>query len=155
MGGLVAFWATNRGPGRIYPRDWVGMVPPGVELETYPRLVPWEVRAITEEDETTVLTLDALSGACNLSHQTAEQVTETFDRVEVRETAETVTIETWLGPPERDGFWPGCMGTGWAFQVVVKLDRPLGNRELLDPACELVRYGNFAVCERSKLTRFR
>lgn len=154
-GGLVAFWATGRGSGRIYPGDWVGMVPPGVELETYPRLVPWELRAITDEDDTTVLTLDAMSGACNLSHQTGEQVTETFGRVEVRETAETVTIETWLGPPERDGFWPGCMGTGWAFPVVVKLESPLGNRELLDPACELDRYGNFVVCERPKMTGLR
>lgn len=155
VGGLVALWASNRGPHRIYPGDYVGMVPPGVELETYPRLVPWELRSITEENETTVLKLDALSGACNLSRETSEQVTETFDRVEVHETADTVTIETWLGPPDRDGFWPGCEGTGWSFPVEVKLESPLGNRELLDPACELDRYGIFGVCEHSKLTWLR
>ena len=150
MGGLVAFWATNRGPDRIYPGDYVGVVPPGVELETYPRLVPWELRSITEDKETTTLQLDALAGACNLSKETAEQVTETFDRVEVHETTETVTIETWLGPPDRDGFWPGCMGTDWAFPVEVKLENRLGNRELLDPACELDRHDHFVACEHPK-----
>ncbi len=153
-GGLVAFWATSR-DRVIYPLDYVGIVPPGVELDTYPRLVPWEFRSITEENEITMLRLDALAGACNLSKETGDMATETFDRVEVHETAETVTIETWLGPPERDGFWPGCIGVGWSFPVEVKLESPLGNRELLDPACELDRYGNFGVCEHSKLFRVR
>lgn len=155
MGGLVAFWATSRSPGRIYPGDYVGIVPPGVELGTYPRLVPWELRAITEEKEITVLQLDALAGACLISNETGEYVTETFDRIEVRETAETVTIETWLGPPERDGFWPGCLGVGWSFPVSVTLETPLGSRELLDPACELDRHSNFEVCEHAKLTWLR
>lgn len=109
VGRLAAFWATNRDT-LIYPQDYVGTIPPGVDLETYARLVPWELRSITEDYETTVLHLDALSGACNLSKETAEMVTETFDRVEIRESAETVIIETWLGPPERDAGLKGTYG---------------------------------------------
>jgi len=153
VGGLVAFWAMDRSPGRVYPGDYVGVVPPGVELDTYPRLVPWDIRSITEGKGITVLKLDALAGACLISNETGEYVTETFDRVEFNETAETVTIETWLGPPEGDGFWPGCLGVGWSFPVEVKLASPLGNRDLLDPACELDRYSNFEVCEHAKATR--
>ena len=63
--------------------------------------------------DTTVLMPSALSYACNLRRERPfGQVEETFDRVEVYETSHTVTIETWLGPPEGDGFWPGCKGTG-------------------------------------------
>ncbi len=153
VGGLVAFWAMDRSPGRIYPGDYVGRVPPGVELDTYPRLVPWDLRSTTEYKDTTVLKLDALAGACLISNETGEYVTETFDRVELHETAETVTIETWLGPPERDGFWPGCLGVGWSFPVEVTLDSPLGNRDLFDPACVLDRHSNFQVCEHAKATR--
>ena len=135
------------------PDDYVGVVPPGVELETYPRLVPWELDSITEEGDTTVLMFGAVSYACNLSKDSGEQVAETFDHVEVHETVDTVTIETWLGPPEGDGFWPGCEGTGWGFPVQVELDSPLGNRELVDPACKLDRYTHWIACEEAKLSR--
>ena len=139
----------------IDPDDYIGEVPPGVELEGYPRLVPWDLDAITTEDGTTMLTVQALSYACNLSRDGPEEVTETFHHVEVHETAHTVTIETWLGPPEGDGFWPGCEGTGWGFPVVVGLDSPIGDRELVDPACELDRYSHLIACEHSKLIGLR
>lgn len=49
----------------------------------------------------------------------------------------------------------GMHGDRLGIPVVVKLESPLGNRELLDPACELDRYGNFVVCERPKMTGLR
>ncbi len=73
-----------------------------MRLEAYPRLVPWELEGPAELD-TTVLRLDAMSYACNLRKGGPGQVKETFDRVEIPETAETVTIETWLGAPR--GRW--------------------------------------------------
>ena len=80
---------------------------------------------------------------------------ETFDRVEVRETADTVTIETWLGPPEEDGFWPGCESVGTGFPVRVVLDSPLGTRRFVDPACDLDRYAHWIVCGNSSDNRWK
>ncbi len=151
VGGLAVWW-VNSPPGFslfpiIDPDDYMGRIPPLMRLETYPRLVPWELESPAEVD-TTVLRLDAWSYACNLSKERPfGQVQETFDRVEIHETADTVTIETWLGPPEGDGFWPGCKGTGTGFSVRVELDSPLGNRQLVDPACNLNRYAHWIVCE--------
>lgn len=67
--------------------------------------------------------------------------------------AHSVTIETWLGPPDKDKFWRHCVGIGWGFPVQLELDRPLGNRELVDPACALDRYTHLIACEESKLAR--
>ncbi len=125
----------------------MGRVPPLTKLETITRLVPWELNSQAAVD-TTVLMVGAQSYACNLSKERPfGQVQETFDRVEIYETADTVTIETWLGPPEGDGFWPGCKGTGAGFSVRVELDSPLGHRRFVDPACDLDRYAHWVVCE--------
>lgn len=111
---------------------------------TYPRLVPWRLESPVDVD-TTVLMLHAVSHACVL--ESGEVVKETLDRVEVHETADTVTIETWLGPSERDGFQIGCMkGVGTGFSVRVVLDSPLGNRRFVDPACTFDRFANWNVC---------
>ena len=158
LGGVLVFWVAGfgKGPGvDLYPGDYVGQVPdhPLVEVETYPRLVPWELDSLIEENSITVLRLSAQSYACNL--EGGEQVTETFHRVESRETADTVTIETWLGPPNNDGFWRHCVGTGWGFPVRLELNSPLGDRELVDPACALDRYADLIACKESKLVRTR
>ena len=152
----LAVWWVNSPPGfTILPRDpdgYMGRIPPLTKLETYPRLVPWRLVSPAEVD-TTVLILDAMSYACSLGKGGAGSVKETFDRVAIRETADTVTIETWLGPPEGDGFWPGCKGTGTGFPVRVELDSPLGNRRFVDPACDLDRNDNFIVCGESSGNR--
>ena len=117
---------------------------------SYPRLVPWEIepkeieRARSETD--TTMTVQALSHSCNLDRDGNGGVTETFDHVEVHETADTVTIETWLGPPAGEGFSSLCIGQGHGFFVEVQLDSPLGSRTLIDPACELERYAHWLVC---------
>lgn len=149
VGGVAVWWVTSP-PGSTMllfmdPDDYVGRVPPLTRLETYPRLVPWRLESLPEVDST-VLALHAVSYACNLSNGDAAQVKETLDRVEVYETADTVTIETWLGPPEADGFWPKCKGTGAGFSVRVELEDPLGNRRFVGPACNLDRHARTAVC---------
>ena len=117
---------------------------------SYPRLVSWEIqpeeleRARSETD--TTITVQALSHSCNLDRGGNTGVTETFDHVEVYETADTVTIETWLGPPQGEGFSSLCIGTGHGFFVEVRLNSPLGNRALIDPACELDRYAHLPEC---------
>ena len=150
VGGLAVWW-VNSPPGFTIlpfrdPDGYLGRIPPLTKLETYPRLVPWELASPAEVD-TTVLMVNAQSYACNLGKGGAGQVEETLDRVEIRETAETVTIETWLGPSEGDGFWPGCKGTGTGFPVRVELDSPLGTRRFMDPACNLDRHADLVVCE--------
>lgn len=149
-GTTVTLPITQTTASYIDPSDYVGEVPAGVDLETYPRMVPWEIYSIVEEEETTVLMLYALSHACVLPDG-EEAVTEIFDRVEVSEGADVVTIETWLGAPLEDGFWPGCLGMGLGISVKVKLEKPLGNRELVDPACELDRHAKYLACKHSKL----
>lgn len=136
------------------PDGYMGRIPPLTKLETYPRLVPWELQSPADVD-TTVLMVSALSYACNLGKSGEGQVKETFDRVEVRETPDTVTIETWLGPSEEDGFWPGCKGTGTGFTVRVELDSPLGSRLFVDPACDLDRYTHWIVCGNSFDNRWK
>ena len=117
---------------------------------SYPRLVPWEIereeleRARSETD--TTLTVQALSHSCNLDRGGNGGVTETFSHVEVEETADTVTIETWLGPPSEEGFSSLCIGQGHGFLVEVRLNSPLGSRVLIDPACELERHAHWLVC---------
>lgn len=117
---------------------------------SYPRLVPWEIqpeeleRARSGTD--TTITVQALSHSCNLDRDDDGGVTETFGHVEVHETAETITIGTWLGPPLEDGFSSLCIGQGHGFFVEVRLNSPLGSRALIDPACELERYANWLVC---------
>ncbi len=158
VGGLIVWW-VNSPPGSSLlpfrdPDGYMGRIPPLTKLETYPRLVPWELASPAELD-TTVLMLNAQSYACNLSKERPfGQVQETFDRVEIHETADTVTIETWLGPPEGDGFWPGCKGTGTGFPVRVELDSPLGNRRFVDSACNLDRHAHLSVCE-DPVSKFR
>ena len=127
----------------------VGLLTNWWARESYPRLVPWEF--VTEPSETdTTMTINALSYACNLDTGGNTYVTETFDRVDVYETPDTVTIETWLGPPEsKSGFWQGCHpAQGWGFTVHVELDTPLGTRTLIDPGCEMDRYTNWSACEK-------
>lgn len=154
-GWLVAYCVTSptTAPGDLYPGDFVGVVPdhPSIEPEAYPRLVPWELDSLVQEDDISVLMLYAQSYACNVNGD--ELATETFERLEVSEAADTVTIETWLGPPESDLFWRGCVGVGWGFPVQVNLKAPLGSRTLVDPACELGRYAHWIACKQSKLTR--
>ena len=114
--------------------------------ETYPRLVPWKLDQNLVGRSTTVLRVQALSYSCMRND---EVVTETFDRVEVRETADTVSIETWVTAPTKRGFWQGCPAAGWSFPPVeVHLDAPLGGRDLVDPACSLERHHNWGVCGR-------
>lgn len=157
VGGLAVWW-VNSPPGFTLlpyrnPDGYRGRIPPLTKLETYPRLVPWRLEAPSEAD-TIVLRVNAMSYACNLERGSGS-VKEIFDRVEVYETADTVTIETWLGPPEGDGFWPGCKGTGAGFPVRVELDSPLGNRRFLDPACDLDRYASWIVCGDSSDNRWK
>lgn len=151
VGGLV-FWTTRPVGIDIDPDDYKGVVPPGVKLEDYPRLVPWVLVSITDEGGATVLRFYAQSHAC-VTEVAGKFLTETFDHLNVHETADTVTIETWLGPPEEEGFWPDCEAVGWGFSVQVKLESPLGSRELVDPACELQRYAHWIACKESKLIR--
>ena len=117
---------------------------------SYPRLVPWEILPWELERERletdTTITVRALSHACNLDPLGDSEVTETFDHVKISETADTVTIETWLGPPQGPGFSPYCLGQGHEFFVEVRLDTPLGNRLLIDPACALDRYAHLLAC---------
>lgn len=149
VGGLAVWW-VNSPPGFTMlpfmdPDDYMGRIPPLTKLETYPRLVPWRLETPVEVD-TTALALHAVSYACNLGKGGAGQVKETLNRVEVYETADTVTIETWLGPPEGDGFWPKCKGTGTGFSVRLELSSPMGIRRFVDPACNLDRYARWMVC---------
>lgn len=157
VGGLAIWW-VNSPPGfTILPfRDtdgYMGRIPPLTKLETYPRLVPWKLGSPADVG-TTVFMVIAESYACNLGKRGAGQVEETLDRVDIRETADTVTIETWLGPPQGDGFWPGCKGTGTSFPVRVELNKPLGNRRFVDPACALDRHADLGVCE-SPVSKFQ
>ena len=156
-GGLVAYCATRppTPPDLLDPGDFIGTVPDQslIELETYPRLVPWELDSTTEENDASVLAINAQSYACKLNDYNDDVSTETFDHMKVSETADAVTIETWLGPPEREGHWRGCVGFGWGFPVQVKTENPLGNRELVDPACEMERYAHWVACRESKLIR--
>ena len=160
LAGGLAIWWVNSPPGFTLllfrnPDNHMGRIPPLTRLETYLRLVPWRLTAPAEVDAT-VLMVNAQSYACNLSKEHPfGQVQETFDRVEVYETADTVTIETWLGPPEGDGFWPGCKGTGTGFSVRVALDSPMDNRRFVDPACDLDRYARWAVCGNSFDNRWK
>ena len=111
----------------------------------YPRLVPWELEQERSEIDTT-MTVRALSHA--YVRLGGGEVAEAFDRVEVYETAETVTIETWLGLPRERGFWRHCRnGQGSVpFHVRVHLDAPLGTGMLVDPACSLDRYAHIGAC---------
>ena len=147
--GLVIWWMASPPGFTILPiRDpdgYMGRIPPLTKMESYPRLVPWRLVSRPEADST-VLRINAQSYACNLGKRGEGQVKETFDRVEVYETADAVTIETWLGPSEGDGFWPGCKGTGTGFSVRVVLGSPLGNRQFVDPACDLDRHADVAGC---------
>ncbi|MDE0120420.1 MAG: hypothetical protein OXS33_01640 [bacterium] len=142
---------------RIKKAVTVAMIVVGLVLlwdavwNTYPRLVPWRLESPVNAD-TTELLLHAVSHACVL--ESGEEVRETLDRVEVHETADTVTIETWLGPSERDDFRMDCLkGVGTGFSVRVVLDRPLGNRQFADPACNLDRYAHWFVCRDSSGNR--
>ena len=151
VGGLAVWWVDAPPGSSLLPfRDpdkYMGRIPPLTRLETYQRLVPWRLAASAAVDAT-VLMVNAESYACNLSKERPfGQMQETFERVEVYETADTVTLETWLGPPEGDGFWPGCKGTGTGFPVRVELDSPLGNRQIVDPGCDLDRHADLSVCE--------
>lgn len=151
VGGLAIWW-VNSPPGFTIlpfrdPDGYIGRIPPLTKMETYPRLVPWELGSPADVG-TTVFMVIAQSYACNLGKGGArQQVEETLDRVKIRETADTVTIETWLGPPQGDGFWPGCKGTGTGFPIQVELNKPLGNRRFVDPACSLDRHADLNVCE--------
>ena len=93
---------------------------------------------------TTVLRVQAISYSC-VSNYAVE--TETFGRAEVRETADTVTIETWVAAPTWKGFWQGSLSSGMSFPAAeVHLGAPLGARDLLDPACSQGRYQNCGIC---------
>ena len=112
--------------------------------EEYPRLVPWVFDQDLVGRSATVLRVQAQSYACKSND---EWVTETFDRVKVRETADTVTIETWVTAPTKRGFWQGCSAVVMSFPTVeVRLDAPLGARDLVDPACSLDDHRNWVVC---------
>ena len=118
--------------------------------ESYPRLVPWEFVEQRWEIDTS-LTVTALSHTCNLDRKGNEVATETFDRVGVRETPETVTFETWLGRPQGPGFSRSCQPVqGYGFMVGVELASPLRNRVLIDPACELEGDDRLRVCRHEK-----
>ena len=115
------------------------------DRESYPRLVPWGIDEIRTETE---LWVRAQSYACVLDNEGNDLAVETFDRVDVYETSQTVIIETWLGPSERKWrFWRKCQpAVGYGFLVQVQLESPLGNRVLIDPACYLDRYAGWGVC---------
>ena len=124
-----------------------------VNIESYPRLVPWDIRAgdLTRErgENDTTMTVRALSHACVLDRTGNKLAAETFDRVAVSETPHTVTIATRLGPPRGWRFRVGCWTTvGYGFAVDVQLDRPLGDRALIDTACYLERYAYRPACTR-------
>ena len=157
--GLAIWWMASPPGFMILPiRDpdgYMGRIPPLTKMESYPRLVPWRLVSPPEADST-VLRIMAESYACNLSKKRPiQQVQETFDHVEVHETAHTIIIETWLGPPERDGFWPGCKGTGTGFPVQVELNSPLDDRQFVDPACDLDRYARWTECRSSFDNRWK
>lgn len=59
-----------------------------------------------------------------------------------------MTIETWVAAPTERGFWQGCSAVSAFFPVVeVHLDAPLGERDLVDPACSLDYYHNWYSCQ--------
>lgn len=56
----------------------------------------------------------------------------TVDRVEVNETAESVTVVVRLRPRPSPPEGQSCFGVGEVFPVPIELERPLGSRTLLD-----------------------
>ena len=115
--------------------------------DTYPRLAPWEVTKEPKREDRTI-SVRAVAHAC-VRKGDRREVSETFDRVEVAETADTITIKTWLGPPDDWGFARRCANpVGHSFLVRVELGSPLGDRTLIDPACELEGHARKLVCSR-------
>lgn len=69
--------------------------------------------------------LSAEAGSCGGSGPT-------LDRVEVEETAQSVTVVVRLRPRPAPPEGQSCLGVGEVLPVPIKLERPLGSRTLLD-----------------------
>ena len=147
-GALVAC-STNLGSGRAHlepagNRSPAGRTGPG----TYPMLVPWTLGGPRPPGAATSITVHAWAHACFPDGDRSQAVAETLDRVEVHETSETVTVETWIGPPPEPGFQQACLGDRYALVASVRLGSPLGSRALVDPACGLQEYARSWPCDR-------
>lgn len=91
-------------------------------------------------DSATSLPIPVLGGGC---HADEEEV----DRVDVDESGSRVVIAAFIREPPTPAGQP-CPAIGMEHPVTVDLDQPLGNRELIDPACEQNRSDTY--CGESK-----
>lgn len=99
----------------------------------------WELGAPVD-GSTTVLDLVVLGGGC---HADVEQVSQ----VSVQESVDEVEIAAFIEEPAtpRD---MDCPAVGVEHRVTVELERPLGTRRLVDPAC--ANREQYAACRGTK-----
>ncbi len=90
------------------------------------RLLPWQLRGDPDSTATSV-PLTVLGGGCGAD-------SEKVARVEVQETAQQVTISTYLRK-DRVPVGQACTAVGTAHDVTAHLDQPLGGWRLVDAAC--------------------
>lgn len=101
----------------------------------------WELREAPEE-AATELPITVLGGGC---HADVERVS----RVEVHETDDQVEITAFIEEPSTPAF-ASCDSIGVSHAAMAVLQRPLGDRELVDPACREVR--QHTACDEPKTT---
>lgn len=109
----------------------------------YPRLTAWNLDSPVDGDATS-FRITAASGVC-VDVEGQEVGFEPLDRVDVEETSTEVIVSAWLAEPETPRPTE-CAGMSADLPAVVELEEPLGDRELVDPACELPRYRHHAAC---------
>jgi|SRR5690606_37084560 len=68
-------------------------------------------------------------------------------QAEVEEDSERVTITVRETVRARS-----CSDVGVPYDIQVRLDAPLGARELVDGACQMPKYAQYTDCEQNKVT---
>jgi len=66
---------------------------------------------------------------------------------DVEEDSERVTITVTETVRARS-----CSDVGVSYDIQVRLDAPLGDRELVDGACQMTKYAHYIVCGQTKTT---
>lgn len=149
LAGALVACSTNRGGDGAHLEPAGDRAPAeGPSQGNYPMLVPWTLDGPRPSGDATSITVQAWAHACFPDGDRSQPVAETLDRVEVHETSETVTVETWIGPPPEPGFQRACLGDRFALVASVGLDNPLGSRVLVDPACMLEEHARLRACDK-------